>query len=97
MPSFPSQNGELIKYILGNFVYSKQKEYQFSFQLQFVIDSDGRVIAERIRNKTNLELTLAEKELVNSIKICQIGVLGDVIGLKVLVLITLPLTAHLRE
>jgi protein TonB len=97
MPSFSVDERKLTEYILNNFIYPKQKEYQFTFQLQFIIDPEGKIDGERIRNKSNLALTPAEKELLNIVKKMPDWNPGKCNGRKVPVLITLPLKISLRE
>lgn len=90
MPFFSNEkNGEL-EYIFNNFKYPTG-ESQFTFQLQFVIDTDGRLVGERIMDKSQLELSKSEKELLNTVKLMPLWHPGKCNGETVPVLITLPL------
>ncbi len=69
MPEFPGDKIEFHKYLFNNFEYPQlQTEMQTTFNLQYVVDIDGKMIGERITKKTNSQLTLAERELLNCVK-----------------------------
>jgi protein TonB len=64
MPEYAGGNSAVLKFLVENFKYPKQEEFHASFQIEFVIDSDGKLIGQRIKNKTTSNLTSAEKELL---------------------------------
>lgn len=63
-PEYPGGSLELMKYIAKNFHYPNQDDFQCSFQIQFVVNKHGSIIAARIKGKNQSDLTLAEKELL---------------------------------
>jgi len=63
-PEYPGGSPELMKFIAKNFHYPNQNDFQGSFQIQFVVNKQGSIIAARIKGKKQSDLTLAEKELL---------------------------------
>ncbi|KAA2238838.1 hypothetical protein F0L74_21730 [Chitinophaga agrisoli] len=78
-------------FILANFVYPEQDVFQASFQLQFVIDVTGKLIAPGIQNKQPARYTNAEKELLRVLSIMPKWRPGECRGKKVPVKVMLPL------
>lgn len=91
MPEYPGGNAALMRFIIENFKYPQQSTFQASFQLEFVIDIDGQLIGSRIRNKSEMELTEAEKEILKVISTTPKWQAGKCNGKHVPVKIILPL------
>lgn len=64
MPEYTGGNSAMLKFIVKNFRYPSQENFQASFKVQFVVDIDGSIIAARIKDRDKDELTLVEKELL---------------------------------
>ena len=64
MPVYPGGNSAMLQFIVKNFRYPAQVNFQASFKVQFVVDMDGSIIAARIKDHNKGELTLLEKELL---------------------------------
>lgn len=69
MPEYPNGNGFIGSFFLKNFNYPAQDFYQASFQLEFIVDINGNVIGQRIRNKSMKDLTNAEREALRVLSI----------------------------
>lgn len=91
MPEYPGGNAALIRFLLDNFKYPGQDTFQASFQLEFVIDNDGKLIGSRIRNKNETELSEAEKEILKVIDTTPKWQAGKCDGKYVPVKMSLPL------
>jgi len=91
MPVYPGGNIAIIKFFSENFKYPEQDQFQASFQLEFVIDSDGKLIGARIRNKSHTEQTNAESEAIRVLELMPKWEPGKCAGKKVPVLMLLPL------
>jgi len=90
-PEYPGGSPALLNFIAKNFHYPEQDVFQASFQIQFVIDEHGSVLAARIKGKKQGELTLAEQELLKVIYKMPKWKIGKCEGRKVPVKISLPL------
>jgi len=91
MPSYPGGNEAITGFFIDNFKYPDQDQFQASFQLEFVIDNDGKLIGARISNKSSTELTEAEKEALRVLNLMPKWNPGKCIGKNVPVLMFLPL------
>jgi protein TonB len=89
-PEYPGGSPELMKFIAKNFHYPNQDDFQGSFQIQFVVDKQGSIIAARIKEKKQSNLTLAEKELLKVVYKMPKWNSGRCRGRVVPVKITLP-------
>ncbi len=69
MPEYPGGIKEALIFFLENFKYPQQDVYQGSFQLEFIVDMQGNVTGQRIRNKNTSELTEADKEALRVLSI----------------------------
>jgi hypothetical protein len=69
MPEYSGGTKEVLKFFADNFKYPKQEVFQGSFQLEFIVDSGGNVIGQRIMNKSTSELTEADKEALRILSI----------------------------
>jgi hypothetical protein len=91
MPEYPGGNIEILKFITSNFKYPEQDDFQGSFQIEFVIDIDGKLIAARIKDKQSASLTKAEVQLLKVINKLPKWQAGKCFGKNVPVKMILPL------
>jgi len=91
MPEYPGGNQALMKYFLENFRYPEQASFQATFLVEFVIDADGKLIAPRIKGKSELALTEVEKEVLKVMRSAPKWKSGACNGKHVPVKIFLPL------
>jgi periplasmic protein TonB len=64
MPEYKGGQAALLRFIAKNFQYPNHGQFQASFQVQFVVNTNGAVIAPRIKNKKRNEITVVESELL---------------------------------
>ena len=91
MPVYPGGYLAVIKFFSENYIYPEQDRFQASFQLEFVIDSNGKLIGARIKNKSQTELTSAESEAIRVLKLMPSWEPGKCAGINVPVKMFLPL------
>lgn len=90
-PEYPGGSPAMVIFIAKNFHYPEQDVFQASFQIQFVVDEHGAVLAASIKGKKQAELTLAEQALLKVIYKMPKWKTGKCQGRKVPVKITVPL------
>lgn len=78
-------------FIRHNFKYPKGDDFQATFKLEFIIDADGTLIGERIRNKSKIDWTETEKELLKVLHKMPKWIPGECFGKKVPVKVIFPL------
>ncbi len=81
----------MTRFIIANFHYPKQEVFQASFQVQFVIDVNGKMVSLGIQNKQPRNYTNAEKELVRVFAMMPKWKPGECDGKKVPVKVMFPL------
>jgi hypothetical protein len=62
IPEYQGGTKEMLKFFFDNFKYPKQDFFQGSIYLEFIIDIQGNVTGQKIRNKNTEELTEVDKE-----------------------------------
>ncbi len=68
MPQYPGGQLALMKYLNNHFKHPKQDYFQASFMVEFVVDAKGKVVAPRIKGKSEEKLTKAETKLLEVFK-----------------------------
>ncbi|NLR82447.1 hypothetical protein [Chitinophaga eiseniae] len=91
MPEYPGGKAALAKFLVKNFRYPEQEQFQATFFCRFVIDTTGKVIAAGILNKSLAEWSPAERALVNAVTKMPKWKPGSCAGKVVPVLFVLPL------
>lgn len=68
-PEYPGGSAAFIKYFLSNYRQpANLDEFQTSFNLEFVINREGNLVGERIKNKNIANITQAEKEALRVLR-----------------------------
>lgn len=92
MPEYVGGEIEILNYIRKNFNYTPDaNNFQASFRAEFVIDENGVLIGERIRNKKLEDITQAEREFLRMLKSMPKWIAGRCNEKPVPVKINLPL------
>lgn len=91
MPEYPGGTKEALNFFSDNFKYPEQDIFQGSFQLEFIVDLQGNITGQRIRNKSASELTEADKEALRVLSIMPKWKPGTCKGETVPVRINLPI------
>ncbi len=68
MPEYPGGNQAFNLFFLKNYHLSSEKDFQGTLKLEFVIDVKGNLIGERILNKENATISVAEKEALRVLR-----------------------------
>jgi len=68
MPEYPGGQNAFNVFFLKNYHLSKEEDFQATLKLEFVIDSKGRLIGERILNKDISNISVAEKEALRVLR-----------------------------
>jgi hypothetical protein len=64
MPKYSGMGSDFSEYLMKNLKYSNRETFQASFNVEFIIDSHGRLIYPKIISKNSKNMTPAEKELI---------------------------------
>ncbi len=91
MPEYVGGADKIRNYIQKNYNPPQADDFQASFHAEFVIDENGTLIGERIRNKKMEDITQAEKELLRVLKSMPKWVAGECKGKPVPVKMNFPL------
>lgn len=91
MPIYPGGNKAFAEFFSKNFKYPKQNHFQATFQLGFVIGTDGTLLGARIRNKLISEYTITDREALRVLALMPKWESGECKGKKVPVLVFLPI------
>ena len=67
MPEYPGGNDALLKYFSSNYKQQPSSELQSRFNLEFIIDSKGNILGERIKTSKK-NITKADKEALRVLK-----------------------------
>lgn len=91
MPEYPGGHSAILKFIVKNFRYSSQENLQASFKIQFIVDMNGCIIAARIKDRDEEQLTLIEKVLLKVVYKIPRWRPGSCFGKSVPVMAIMPL------
>ncbi len=92
MPVYPGGEEALFMDFIKNFKYPEsQKEFQSKIVMEYIVDEQGKVTGQRIRNKNPEEITAAEKEALRVLGLLQQWTPGRLNGKNVSVLMGFPL------
>ena len=64
MPEYQGRDQALIQYFAENIEHYNQERLQPTFNIEFIVDTHGKVIAPRIKGKVTSDLSEAEKEVL---------------------------------
>lgn len=90
-PEYPGGNSAIIKFFAENYKYPKQEQFQATFQLEFIVNEHGKIVAPRIKGKRQEQLTEAEKEAIRILEIMHDWEPGKCNNKKVPVKVFFPL------
>lgn len=95
MPEYEGGNVEFVSYLTRHLVIPNQSFIQASFQIEFVIDSNGQLIMAKFLNKENSELTDLEKAIINVLNNSPSWQSGKCNGRNVPVKLFFPITLNI--
>jgi periplasmic protein TonB len=68
MPEYVGGNIAFINFIGKNLTFQNQNNFQASFQIEFIIESQGKLTMAKINNKNEGKQTAIEKAIIDIIK-----------------------------
>lgn len=90
-PQYPGGMNAFTLYIAKNFTYPDKDDPQSTFLVEFIINTEGKIIVTRINKKQKADMTNAEKALLKILEKTPKWKPGECSGKKVPVWIAMPL------
>lgn len=63
-PQYPGGQGEILKYIMKNYRLPENDAFQARFVLEFIVDTNGKLIGPSISGKKTVDLSASEIEIL---------------------------------
>lgn len=91
----PTEPDRLVVFLAKNFRYTNDDDLHMSFRIEFIIDSNGKVLRPSMSKKQPENYTVNEKEMLRVISLMPLWKPGFCAGHKVAVRLLYPITLEL--